>query len=331
MSDSLEVRNDTPSSAVAAQLGNPSNAVGPTIDTLSKVVALGIAFVYISGFLITSLNDFRYGFSEMNPFRPRILAAGGWFFLFLAIPLALVRALMKHQVWTQEMGKWHKTAVLIFLYYISCNVLFIFAPFIFTFDETTSNTSPHVAAWKIIAAIIVLLVLIVVLSIYYSKIPKSVVVTSVFLFAGFMLWQAEDALFIRHRFERNAPILWLLAVGFIVASEMRSRSWKMTIGDWPSSLIAMLAILAVFATAYYPHIEASWGGGTPIPVEVILSKDFPTVANQPISCLLIDETDSGYYVIGKGDKHATFIPKTAVSLMHFSDGDEPSVFTTKPK
>src|SRR5579871_2249894 len=68
--------------------------IGPTIDVVSKAVALCIAVIYVSGFLITSLNDFRYGFSVMNPLRPRILAAGGWFFLFLAVPVELIRLLL---------------------------------------------------------------------------------------------------------------------------------------------------------------------------------------------------------------------------------------------
>jgi len=41
----------------------------------------GIAIaLYACGFLIISLHNSRYGFSETNPFRPRMLAAGAWFF-----------------------------------------------------------------------------------------------------------------------------------------------------------------------------------------------------------------------------------------------------------
>jgi hypothetical protein len=38
-----------------------------------------------------------------------------------------------------------------------------------------------------------------------------------------------------------------------------------------------------------------------------------------VNALLIDESDSGLYVVGKGDKKATFIPHNSVGLVYFSD------------
>src|SRR5713101_241111 len=68
---------------------NPLVKLSPVVDVLSKGIA-GIAIaLYGCGFLIISLHHSQYGFSETNPFRPRILAAGAWFFLFTAIPIAV--------------------------------------------------------------------------------------------------------------------------------------------------------------------------------------------------------------------------------------------------
>ena len=74
--------------AVTGSVAQPQSPV--SIDSLSKVLAVALVFLYVSEFLITSLHNFQYGFSEMNPLRPRILAAGGWFAIFIAVPFALV-------------------------------------------------------------------------------------------------------------------------------------------------------------------------------------------------------------------------------------------------
>lgn len=132
-------------------------------------------------------------------------------------------------------------------------------------------------------------------------------------------------------FQDSAIALWMLGIGIICLYEMADRSWKFKLGDWPRSLIFLLIALLVFATIYYPHIKSSWGGGAPIRVSLTFTKDSVVLANQRIDCLLIDETDSGFYVVGNGDQHATFIPRGSVGLIHFADGEKKSSFTSKEK
>jgi hypothetical protein len=43
------------------------------------------------------------------------------------------------------------------------------------------------------------------------------------------------------------------------------------------------------------------------------------MAGQRWRVKLIDESDSGYYVLPKGEKKAVFVPRSAVSLVYFSD------------
>jgi hypothetical protein len=92
-----------------------------------------------------------------------------------------------------------------------------------------------------------------------------------------------------------------------------------------------LAILTVFATIYYPHIKSKWGGGEPISIEITFSKDAPNHSGQTVNCFLIDETDEGFYAVGKGDRHATFIPRTEVSLVYFAESNEQSIFNSQAK
>src|SRR6266849_6370432 len=72
------------------------DGVSPWADTFSKAIA-GIAIaVYASGFLIVSLYHSKFGFVGTNPFRPRVLAAGVWFFFFTAIPVSIAARFRKY-------------------------------------------------------------------------------------------------------------------------------------------------------------------------------------------------------------------------------------------
>jgi hypothetical protein len=52
--------------------------------------------------------------------------------------------------------------------------------------------------------------------------------------------------------------------------------------------------------------------------------------SQSVGALLVDESDAGLYVVGKNDKEATFIPRSAVGLVYYSD-DVSGFSLAKPK
>ena len=61
----------------------------PWADTFSKSIA-GIAIaLYACGFLVVSLYNAKFGFVGINPFRPRVLAAGAWFVFLTSIPASI--------------------------------------------------------------------------------------------------------------------------------------------------------------------------------------------------------------------------------------------------
>jgi hypothetical protein len=137
-------------------------------------------------------------------------------------------------------------------------------------------------------------------------------------------------MFVRGYFGMGAIVLWFFAVGIIAFLEMHVRSWSVKLGDWTWSTILLLGALLLFASFYYPHIKSSWGGGRPIPVTIFLTKDSVIMPGQSVSALLIDESDSGLYVVGKNDKKAIFIPHSSVGLVYFSDNAS-NLFPSKPK
>jgi hypothetical protein len=96
------------------------------------------------------------------------------------------------------------------------------------------------------------------------------------------------------------------------------------------SLGVSLILLVLFSTAYYPQIQTSWGGGAPIPAIIYFAKDSPLLPNRNVSARILDETDGGYYMIGGNDKKATFIPRSEVSMVYYSD-DASGPFIVKTK
>lgn len=62
------------------------------LDGFPKVTALFVATAYIAGYFIFSIHFARFGFSEQNPFKPRIFGAGATFLFLSSLPVSSVYA-----------------------------------------------------------------------------------------------------------------------------------------------------------------------------------------------------------------------------------------------
>jgi hypothetical protein len=58
---------------------------------------------------------------------------------------------------------------------------------------------------------------------------------------------------------------------------------------------------------------------------VYLSKGSPVFAGKQVPAKLLDEEDTGFYIVPKQEKRAIFLPRSAVALIYFPD--RPSDFT----
>jgi hypothetical protein len=121
-----------------------------------------------------------------------------------------------------------------------------------------------------------------------------------------------------------------MASSWFVALEMRARSWKLQLGNWYQSLGWSITFLAVFSSIYYPQIQTSWGGGAPISAIIYFTKDSPLLPNRNVSAKILDETDAGFYLVGANDKRATFIPRSGIAMIYYSD-DSSGPFIVKTK
>jgi hypothetical protein len=60
------------------------------------------------------------------------------------------------------------------------------------------------------------------------------------------------------------------------------------------------------------------------------TKDSLVSPGRSVSAKIVDETDAGFYVIGGNDKRATFIPRSEVVMVYYSD-DTSGPFIIKTK
>ena len=176
----------------------------PWVDTFSKGVA-GIAVaLYASGFLIVSLYHSKYGFVGTNPFRPRVLAAGAWFFLFTAIPVSAAVALRKEP--------WLVTAKRAYIYWITCFGLSIpFGNVMFYFSTEQTFLAHGKWTWLFVAAAVCAIIALDVVSNKTKKVPQWVPTILSLFVTFYFVWYPLKRLFADHYFETSTIALWFFA------------------------------------------------------------------------------------------------------------------------
>jgi hypothetical protein len=306
-------------------------AVRTTLDIVSKSVAAFAIVLYGCGFLITSIHQFSYGFTESSPLRPRIASAGAWFLAFVLIPVAFEiqnrtsrGRTENHQRWLGRVGT---------IMFFDC----VFSVFFgFTFGIVFDSQTDYGAAYYMTAILLLVVVGVLVVLDQRERFPRAVAPIASIALVGFLFFYGIREAFIYHRATQGAITLWFLYAGMLFIPYYRFNvgwppSWKPWVdGNWPQILSFAITGLFAFASFYYPHIKSSWGGGAPIPVTIYFTKDSAVMPGQSVGALLVGESDTGLYVVGKNDKKATYIPRSAVGLVYYSD-DISGFSLTKPK
>jgi len=320
-----EGASPSPTSAKPVSL---SPVAGSTIDLISKSAAVFAVVLYGCGFLITSIQHFSYGFVETNPFRPRIVSAGFWFLLFVAAPPVLVMELRRLRGKSENQRKWlDRFSTKLYFYCISSAFFGQILGNVFDFQGADASADSTWIAWLLP---VLLGVGVLVFLDQWKRLPRMIAPIMSLGFVGFLLVFGIREGFVHHHASEAAITMWFLPQGWLAHYEMSSRSWRVWSGNWQQSLSFLSTLLLVFASTYYPHLKPSWGGGAPIPVTIYFTKDSTIMSNQNVGALLVDESDAGLYVVGKNDKKATFIPRSAVGLVYYSD-DISGFSLAKPK
>ncbi len=286
-------------------------AAAPWAETLSKAIAGIVIALYACGFLIVSLYHSRFGFVGTNPFRPRILAAGAWFFFFASIPVSIAAG-FRADSW-RKIGKNAATV------WIACvSLSFLLGNLLFDYT-TDSRPLIHLPTWGWIAIAVVWVSLAAATAPDSFKLPEWAAITASVLLTSLYLVNPLVSFF-RHQFDTLCLGLWFFGVAIVALTEfkIRNRENLTSFGGWSKPMAVLLGALLAFAQYLYPHLKTSWGGGAPADVTVYFSKDSLLSPNKAVQAQLVEESDEGFYIVGPNESNAVFVPRSAIALIYFS-------------
>jgi hypothetical protein len=287
--------------------------MAPWAETLSKAVAGIVIALYACGFLIISIYHSKYGFVGTNPFRPRVLAAGAWFFLFTAIPVSIALR-YRTEAWSR-IGQ-NAYALWVGLAALS----FPFGTMLFEFPSDQTYLPSGRWGWAVMVFGLAVVIAFQVLTAKKKGPQWLLIILSVSL-TVYSASFAVRGLFNDHHFGLSGVTLWFFATTLLVKLEIEVRSGRKLAedGEWSKPLVLLFGLLMGFSREIYPRMKASWGGGTPANVTVYFTKDSLLSPSKAVQSQLIEESDEGFYIVGPKDSKAIFIPRSSVALIYFSD------------
>lgn len=294
-----------------------------TFDSLLKYLAAFSVLLYCCGYFVCSVSSLSWGFYQVAPFRPRIASAGAWFILFLVVPLAAMAFQQK-----EKPAGW-VTGAASFQFYAIWGIGLGFGTA--SLFESTILIVPH-AFFDPFAVFVGYCVILAIRSKERTAttISWAIAIVSVLYVAGSGFYD----LFKYQVVTVSAVFLWYLLVGSsfgFIFNQLRGRSALDNLTrSVPLIVSQLLLALSYFGSVYYPHIKATWGGGAPVPVTILFAKESPILPEQYLSTRLLDESEAGLYIAGKGEKSASFIPRIEIASITYSDSPSAEL-QAKPK
>ena len=317
---------------VAEQKTNPLT----WLEALSKATALILFVTYLSGFIIVSVHNASYGFTELSPFKPRILSAG-----VLFCSLVLVPIFSAYFVFSQIKDPDLKFPASLASALAKSTVFLVGCSFAATaltpiyVNSASTEVKTH-SIWSTLPLSIVFSVFftLLILFVYENRGKRpwpSIAASAIVLVA------AISVSYIDGKTNPSGAVRnWFFGVG--LASLLIRRRWRAKKFDLQSDIVfPMVVALSLFPNYLYPRIKYSWGGGEPTPIVLYFSGDTQLFPKQEIQGQLLDESDGGFYVLQHNQDKALYIPRNAVSAIYFSqspiilESDKPKAQQEAPK
>ena len=313
--------NPPPTPPAIPQGPAPSLTPKETIELLSKFITALLFSVYVFGFLITSLHTSVYGFNTINPLRPKILAAGAWFLLFVTTPVMLAISAKTEVFDALDKGQWSRLARWAIFYWASCAALSTATIPLFSYDSVASALHGPSLIVVTVACVIfaaAYLCLALVKALWLQRAALGLLSAAVLCNCGSSIYSL-----LRGKFHSSDLTTWFLILTIWVLVEMRIVK---NLQRWAMTVFFSLMVLVSFARYIYPKMKSSLGGGNPTPVVLYLSKDSPVTPGKQLRAVLLDESDAGYYIVPTNETKAIFFPRNAVSLVLFAEDASDSLF-----
>ncbi len=293
-----------------------------TFELLSKGWVFVIAAVYGSGYLIISIYHASLGVDEISPLRPKVAAAG---LLFVALGSGAVylaywvrsyfRSANNYQsdaqrlqmmLFTGGLGLYccdlaGANALDLMMHYdtaepraISFWMLQIFG-FALYAVVLAGGRSISLQRWTTHWAFLALCALLTVALVLLSYPRHNEFGSRQF---AFFLGTVQFAVMIGSA--PNPKSKWL-----------QFNSWYVIVGP-------TLTPFFIFGLWVYPHTRAAFGGGQPAQAEMwIVPTDNNTKNPTSVTVKIVDETDSGFYVIQPNDERVRYVPRGSVASVIF--------------
>lgn len=311
------------------ELTHSEHNASKVVDLIVKATVVLAAVLYGFGFLVISIHQYRYGLTEMGLLRPKVLAAGIWFLCFTALPFVLVLegSTIKFKYSSPERENWlRRRSTGLYFSSVSCFWLGMIFANAYDFQTTVVPVAPSTGTIVIVMVVAGALVL----ADQWGRFPHWLAVLASIAFGGLLLYCGIRDMIYFHGESYASVALWFMVTTYFASLEIESRSWKLQIGNWKQSLGLSITALVGFASVYYPRIKPSWGGGAPTPATIYFVKDSLVLPGRSTSANILDEVEGGFYIIGGNDKKATFIPRSEVALVYYSnDASGPFVVRAK--
>ena len=282
----------------------------------ARAGAILVIALYVSGYLVVTFNNAKYGIVEFGLFRAKLLSAGFLLLVFVALPtVEVLRAWslfgFKISPTDKIPGVDHPPSVGYLDVFIS-SWGFTFLLRVLVFADTDF-------LGKLFGAFFVILALGTGAIIYgrnkgrlRPKLCLLLMLTTVALgFGSLVLLKKWQTIYL---------LIWFLIVGFfaqrvelVIREPQRLKSV-----NWFSTLMSALGLFATFGALFYPNIRPAFGGGQPVKVTIQFTNSSPIDGANKFAGWLVDEGDSGYYIVrARKDHNAIFLPRALVSAVYF--------------
>lgn len=318
----------------------PLRLFGLSLDELSKVLAALLAFLYVSGYLILAIAFNRFGFSQISPWRPRILETGLSCFLVTLVPCLVGFYLGRAPELgiTSRRSLWIKLGLVVPIW----QMLFGFIEDVLA-EPLPSLLGNHLPLTPLVRVLFpVLLVLLLVAVLVYWRFLRLKRFTATLLLVVWLDtgWHLAVAFLLRAN-PASGPFFWFCFQAYSTlilfwwtsrkgrgtqytdlalnssGVEDATRSFRPVPRLLPAQISLYVLGLLPYAYLVFPVLPYAVGGGASLDVFLYL-RNLPT---EPIKGKLLDENDQGYFALIAGSNRALFFPREAICAISFDTED----------
>jgi hypothetical protein len=299
----------------------PKPNLAALIETAAKASAILLGLVYTTGFLVVTVHHAKFGISDFNILRPRIVYAGLLFLLFTVLPAVSVSrdfgllglSLQTYSHPDGDKYKPHYYVVRAAMFWITAALAL---PLLLSWLYPATGPPESIAtALKLPAILGLALAYTLFVNNYFYKHPTWSIAISFAVIIAIELYLSYYA-------GPNTSIIahWFLltGIGFLWVYRIIGKMTSFKTAKWEIGVLLAIGILVLFPLGVYDKVHAHFGGGLPVPVTMYLTCADPATSAMTLEAQLLDETPEGYYILHPNKKYsAIFIRRDSVRAIVF--------------